>query len=80
MQMADKHDAAPTAVKPPKEFRETVKIGSASSWDKNIVSLFHVSFDRAELSNLRNFLDVKHFQLPSIDDETHKSTFQSKQY
>lgn len=42
MQMADKHEAAPTAVKPPKEFRETVKIGSASSWDKNIVSLFHV--------------------------------------
>lgn len=78
MQMADKHEAVPTAMKPPKEFRETVRIGSASSWDKNILSLFHVSFDRTELSDLRDFLDLRHFQPPSIEDETYKGTSQSK--
>jgi hypothetical protein len=74
--MADKHETAPTAMKPPKEFRETIKIGSASSWDKDILSLFHVSFDRTEHSDLRDFLDAKYFQAPSMDDESYRGMFQ----
>ena len=45
LQMANKHETAPTAVKPPGEFRETIKIGSASSWDKVTLDLFHVNFN-----------------------------------
>jgi hypothetical protein len=73
--MANKHEAAPSALKPPKEFRETVKIGSASSWDKNILSLFHVSFDRSKFYNLQDFLDAKYFQPPSVDDESYPGIF-----
>ena len=36
--MADKHETAPAGVKPLKEFRDSVKIDSASSGD-NILSL-----------------------------------------
>jgi hypothetical protein len=66
--MADKHETEPTALKLPKEFRETVKLGSASSWDKNILSLFHVGFDRHVFSDLRHFLNGRYFQ-PHSDDE-----------
>jgi hypothetical protein len=67
-QMADKHEIEPTAMKPPKEFRETVKIGSASSWDKNILSLFHVGFDRNTFADLENVIDSKYFRPPSTDE------------
>src|SRR5947207_7564861 len=67
--MANKHETAPTAPKPPKEFRETVKIGSASSWDKVTLKLFHVAFDRNRFSNLRDFIDSTYFQPPTDDQD-----------
>jgi len=63
--MSEKHEALSTALKPTKEFRETVKIGSASAWDKNILSLFHVGFDRNSFADLRRFIDFKYFEPPS---------------
>src|SRR6202035_4791335 len=66
-QMADKHEAAPTAMKPPKAYRETVKIGSASSWNKITLALFHVAFDRNTVSDLRDVVDPKYFQTPTVD-------------
>jgi hypothetical protein len=72
--MADKHDTAPTAMKPPKEFRENVVIRSASSWDKVTLALFHVAFDRYELSNLQNFLDVRYFEPPKVDEECYSGS------
>jgi hypothetical protein len=36
LRMAEQREAMPSAIKPSKEFRQTVRIGSASSWDKNI--------------------------------------------
>ena len=69
--MAGEHDLR-TAPKPPKEFRETVKIGSASSWDKNILTLFHVMFDRTEFSDLRDFLDARYFRTPDEDEECYQ--------
>ena len=62
--MAEKHEVAPTAQTVPKEFRETVKIGSASSWDKNILNLFHVDFQRDSFSDLRQFVDRRYFEIP----------------
>src|SRR5438045_9573914 len=66
--MADKHESAPTALKSPKEFRETVKIRSASSWNKVTLKLFHVAFDRNRFSDLREFVDSTYF-LPPADDQ-----------
>ena len=66
--MSGKHEVAPTALNPRKEFRETVKIGSASAWDKNILSLFHVRFDRNSFADLRGFIDSKYFEPPSTED------------
>lgn len=57
-------------MQPPKVFRQTVKIGSASSWDKNILTLFHVKFDSTDLSDLHDFLDAKYFQPPPPDEES----------
>src|SRR5438045_3507867 len=70
-QMSDKHEAAPTAMKPPGEFRDTVKIGSASSWNKVTLSLFHVDFNKAKYSDLRTskFITEKYFQPPTKDEE-----------
>jgi hypothetical protein len=64
--MANKHETAPTAMKPPGEFRETVKIGSASSWDKVTLDLFHVEFNKSDTSDLRssNFIDKSYFDPP----------------
>jgi hypothetical protein len=76
MQMADKHEAMPTAIKPPKEFRESVKIGSASSWDKNILSLFHVQFDRNTFTELKHFISADYFEAP-VDDEKFRKRFTS---
>ena len=64
-----------TAMKKPKEFRETVKIGSASSWDKNILSLFHVGFDQKDYAELRNFIDDKYFRAPDDDVEYARRVF-----
>lgn len=76
VKMADKHELVPTALKPPKEFRETVKIGSASSWDKITLQLFHVAFDRNRFSSLRDFIDSTYFQSPTDDqDYRHRNTY-----
>jgi hypothetical protein len=72
LQMEDKREAAPSAMKPPKEFRQTVKIGSASSWDKDILSLFHVSFDRMTSSDLAHFLNPQYFRPPEADDDCYR--------
>ena len=69
VRMADKHETAPTARKAPREFRETVKIGSASSWNKVTLTLFHVAFDRKNFSNLRDFLDLEYFECPTSDQD-----------
>ena len=67
--MTGKHDEAPMALTMPKEFRETVRIGSASSWDKNILSLFHVVLQK-NTSNLREFIDSQYFEPPTDDEES----------
>lgn len=72
--MSEKQEAKPSTLKPTKEFRETVKIGSASSWDKNILSLFHVAFDRNVYSDMRDFLDGKYFETPSDDEDLREGT------
>ena len=65
----------PTAMRPPKEFRETIKIGSASSWDKNILSQFHVGFNRNDFGNIRDFIDEKYFRAPDHDVEYARRAF-----
>lgn len=72
--MAEKHETVPTAVKLPKEFRKTVKIGSASSLDKYILLLFHVGFDQNDFSDIRNFISKKYFQAPDNDVEYARRT------
>jgi hypothetical protein len=69
LRMAEQREAMPSAIKPSKEFRQTVRIGSASSWDKNILSLFHVAFDQATTSDIQLFLDPKYFQPPAADED-----------
>jgi hypothetical protein len=71
LQMANKHETAPSIIKPPGEFRETVKIGSASSWDKVTLDLFHVDFNKTDTSDLRgsNFIDKRYFDLPTEDEQ-----------
>ena len=69
--MAEKHEAAPSAMKPVKEFRENGQIGSASSWDKVTLKLFHIAFDRNDRSNLREFLDPGYCE-PPTDDENYR--------
>ena len=71
--MAEKHEVAPTALMAPREFRETVKIGSASSWDKNILTLFHVSFERKSFADLEEFVDRRFFAPPDDDEESKQS-------
>ena len=71
--MAEKQEVAPTALKVPKEFRETVKIGSASSWDKNILSLFHVGFERDNFADLKQFVDAKYFEPPTDNEKSRLS-------
>jgi hypothetical protein len=74
--MASKHETAPTALKPPGEFRETVKIGSASSWDKVTLELFHVMFNKAEYTELRGskYIDQRYFEAPSEDEECYSGS------
>jgi hypothetical protein len=50
---------APTAKKPPGEFRETIKISSASAWDKVTIKLFHVVFNKTDYTELQgsNYID-----------------------
>jgi hypothetical protein len=71
--MAEKHEVAPTALTGPRSFRETVKIGSASSWDKNILALFHVSFERKSFTDLEEFVDRQYFGPPDDDEESPQS-------
>jgi hypothetical protein len=65
--MADKHGVAPTAKKPPGEFRETIKLGSASAWDKVTLKLFHVVFNKNRYSELQgsNYIDKRYFETPA---------------
>src|SRR6202035_4484843 len=72
--MASKHETAPTALKPPGEFRETVKIGSASSWDKVTLELFHVNFNKTEYTELRgsNYVDERYFEAPPENEKCHR--------
>jgi hypothetical protein len=74
--MADKHEAEPTAMKPPSEFRETVKIGSASSWDKVTLELFHVAFKKTRYTELRGskFIDERYFEAPSENEECYQGS------
>jgi len=74
--MANKHDATPTAMKPPGEFRETIKIGSASSWDKVTLDLFHVLFTKTRYTDLRgsNYIDKKYFEPPSVHEKCYRGT------
>ena len=72
--MAEKHEFAPTASTVPKEFRATVKIGSASSWDKNILALFHVDFQKNSISDLREFVGENYFE-PPTDEETRQGIY-----
>jgi hypothetical protein len=72
VQMADKHEAATTAMKPPKAYGETVKIGSTSSWNKITLALFHVAFDR------NHFVGAKYFQTPAINEECYDGNLLGK--
>lgn len=68
--MAEKHEAAPTtSLATIKAFRETIRIGSASSWDKNILSLFHVAFEKDSFADLRRVIDSRYFEPPDDDEE-----------
>jgi hypothetical protein len=78
VQMAEKHEAAPTAMKPPKAYRETVKIGPTSSWNKITLVLIHVVFDRNEISDLQDFVDAKYFQTPAIDEKCYEGNLLGK--
>jgi hypothetical protein len=69
--MADKHEVAPTAKKPPGEFRETIKLGSASAWDKVTLELFRVVFNKTEYTELQgsNYVDKRYFETPAEGEE-----------
>ena len=71
--MAEKYEATSSALTAPREFRETVKIGSASSWDKNILALFYVSFERKSFAYLEEFVDRRYFEPPNDDEESSQS-------
>jgi hypothetical protein len=68
--MVNKYEIVSSVIKSSGEFRETVKIGSINSWDKIILDLFHIDFNKTDTSNLRdsNFIDKRYFDL-SIEDE-----------
>lgn len=67
--MAEKHEVMPTTLKVHKEFRRDCEDWSASSWDKNILSLFHVdSLKTDNFADLRTFIDARYFE-PTTDDE-----------
>ena len=71
--MAEKHEAAPSAMKPSsQEFRQTIKLGSASSWDKNILSLFHVDFDQSKHSPLEHVINAKYLQPPTPGEDCYQ--------
>jgi hypothetical protein len=74
--MANKHEMTPTAMKPSGEFRETVKIGSASSWDKVTLDLFHVDFKKTDISDLRgsNFIARSYFDPPVEGEQCYNGT------
>src|SRR6202035_826447 len=76
--MASKHETAPTALKPPGEFRETIKIGSASSWDKVTLELFHVTFNKSVYTQLRGSkcINQNYFEAPSEDEECYQGSRQ----
>lgn len=65
----EKHEVAPTRLAIAKGYRETVKIGSASSWDKDILNLFHVKFERNSFADLREIVDARYFEPPDDDEE-----------
>jgi hypothetical protein len=67
--MSQKHEAVPTALKPTKEFRETVNIGSLNSWEKVSLTAFHVSFNRETPSELNGFIDPKYYDHPTKDED-----------
>jgi hypothetical protein len=71
VQLSQKHEAAPTALKPTKEFRETVKVGSMNSWDKVTLTAFHVGFNHETPSELRGFIDPRYFDHPTKDEDFH---------
>jgi hypothetical protein len=74
--MANKHEEEPTALKPPSEFRETVKIGSASSWDKVTLELFHVAFKKTQYTELRGskYLHERYFEAPPENEKCYRGT------
>jgi hypothetical protein len=74
--MANKHEAEPTAMKPPGEFRETVKVGSASSWDKVTLELFHVMFKKTDYTELRGskYIDARYFKSPPENEKCYRGT------
>lgn len=65
----EKHEVAPTRLAITKGYRETVKIGSASSWDKDILNLFHVKCERNSFADLREIVDARYFEPPDDDEE-----------
>jgi hypothetical protein len=67
--MTEKHETAPTRLAVNKTFRETIKIGSASSWDKNVLNLFHVKFEKDSFADLREIVDSRYFEPPDGDEE-----------
>ena len=68
--MAEKHEVvSATTPAATKAFRETIKIGSASSWDKNILNLFHVGFEKESFADLREVIDSRYFEPPDDDDD-----------
>lgn len=68
--MAEKHEIVPTRLA--KAFRETIRINSVSSLNKNILSLFHIKFQKDSLADLRELVDPRYFE-PSLDDAVHKA-------
>jgi hypothetical protein len=73
--MTEKHETAPTRQAISKTFRETIKIGSASSWDKNILNLFHVKYEKDSFADLRDVVDPRYFESP--DDEEARNRISS---
>jgi len=72
LQVADKHEAEPSVVKPSDHFNQTIKLGSASSWNRNILSLFHVGFDQSEFSSLDKILDAKYLKPPEKHEDCYE--------
>jgi hypothetical protein len=56
-------------LKPTKEFRETVKVGSTNSWDKVTLTAFHVGFNHETPSELRGFIHPRYFDHPTKDED-----------